>query len=128
MNALPRRLVAAPLSLALAAAVLAALSSPARPSAAPANDPDAREWLAMAYSPVTHVRADSPPMLIMHGDSDKMSPLDQAVRLHDAARAAGAWSRLVVVPGAEHVFLGADIEAQWQVAIDFLGDTIGPRA
>ena len=91
-------------------------------------DPDAREWLAMAYSPVTHVRADSPPMLIMHGDSDKMSPLDQAVRLHDAARAAGAWSRLVVVPGAEHVFLGADIEAQWQVAIDFLGDTIGPRA
>ena len=91
-------------------------------------DPDAREWLAMAYSPVTHGRADSPPMLIMHGDSDTMSPLDQAVRLHDAARAAGAWSRLVVVPGAEHVFLGADIEAQWQVAIDFLGDTIGPRA
>ena len=47
MNALPRRLVAAPLSLALGAALLVALSSPARPSAAPANDPDAREWIQL---------------------------------------------------------------------------------
>jgi hypothetical protein len=47
MTALPRRLVAAPLSLALVAVVLAALSSQARPSAAPANDPDAREWIQL---------------------------------------------------------------------------------
>jgi len=40
--------------------------------------------------------------------------------LHAAAQDVGAESRLVIVPGAEHVFLGADIDQQWQVVTDFL--------
>lgn len=90
-------------------------------------DPAAREWLAMAYSPVTHVRADSPPMLIMHGDRDSLAPLEQAITLYEKARSLGAPSELVVVPGAEHVFLGTDIGQQWQRAIDFLGGHLGMR-
>jgi hypothetical protein len=42
-----RRLVAAPLSVALVAIALAALSPQARPSAAPAGDPDTREWIQL---------------------------------------------------------------------------------
>ncbi len=85
-------------------------------------DSDAREWLAMAYSPVTHLGPTSPPLLIMHGDADGVAPVDQALRFHDRALAVGASSRLVLVPGADHVFLGADLTAQWQVAIDFLAE------
>ena len=91
--------------------------------------PEERTTLAERYSPVTHLRADSPPLLIMHGDQDTMAPFDQAVRLHEAAVAVGAPSRLLVVPGAEHAFLGADIRAQWQTGLDFLaGLFAGGRA
>ena len=88
-------------------------------------DSEARDWLAMAYSPVSHLRADSPSMLIMHGDQDSLAPLEQATRLHERARAVGARSRLIVVPGADHVFVGADIGVQWQAAIDFLQESLG---
>ncbi|HNQ08138.1 MAG TPA: alpha/beta hydrolase [Tetrasphaera sp.] len=86
----------------------------------PDADPDHRAELARRCSPVTYLRPDSPPLLVMHGDRDTMAPLDQAVRLKQAADAAGAACELVVVPGAEHVFLGAAIEPQWDHAIAFL--------
>jgi acetyl esterase/lipase len=73
----------------------------------PAEAPD----VARLASPVTHVRADSPPFLLMHGDADVLVPSRQSERLHDALLAVGASSSLVRVAGQTHMFAGiADTE------------------
>ena len=87
------------------------------PKAAPAEGAD----LALRCSPVAHVRADSPPLLVVHGDADTIAPLDQALRLAQAAESVGASCELVVVPGAEHALLGGPVEPHWDQAIAFLG-------
>lgn len=63
--------------------------------------------LRAVSSPLPLVGPGAPPTLLVHGDADRVVPLEQSVRLHDALQAAGASSRLVVVPGADHGFTGA---------------------
>ena len=58
--------------------------------------------LAREASPLHHVSAGDPPFLILHGDRDPLVPLEQSRRLHEALRAAGVASELVVLPGAGH--------------------------
>lgn len=91
----------------------------------PHVEPTERAARGRRLSPVTHLRTDSPPLLVMQGDHDTISPVEQAIRLHDAARRVGARSELTVVPGAEHAFLGAAIEPLWDRAIDFLAASCG---
>lgn len=85
-----------------------------------------REELARRLSPVHLVRAGSPPMLLMHGDADSISPVEQSVRLHEAALRVGATSHLEVSPGSEHVFHGEPIEPYWDRAITFLREHLVP--
>jgi dipeptidyl aminopeptidase/acylaminoacyl peptidase len=59
---------------------------------------------ARRASPVTHISADDPPLLILHGDKDTTVYLDQAEILRDRCLAAGLEVRLVVVPGGKHGF------------------------
>jgi acetyl esterase/lipase len=56
-------------------------------------------------SPVTYVRGDAPPFLILHGDMDRVVPLSQSESLHTKLTAAGARSNLVVVKNAGHAFI-----------------------
>src|SRR5207247_2461823 len=53
-------------------------------------------------NPITYVSKDDPPFLIVHGDKDDVVPVGQSRILHDALKAAGVDSTLVVVPGAGH--------------------------
>lgn len=56
-------------------------------------------------SPVTHVRADAPPFLIVHGDADTLVPVQAARRF--AGKLRGISDSPVVyaeLPGAHHVF------------------------
>lgn len=53
-------------------------------------------------SPITHVSASAPPVLIIHGTEDETVPFAQAERLHDALQAAGADSQLLPIPGGYH--------------------------
>lgn len=62
---------------------------------------------ARVASPLTYVRNGAPPFLILHGDMDRVVPLEQSRLLDAALRAAGVSSRLVVVTGAEHGLLDA---------------------
>jgi acetyl esterase len=78
----------------------------------------------IAASPVTHVRVDAPPFLIIHGDADFLVPIDQSERLYDALQGAGATVEFVRVPGAGHVFGGTDPRPQMDRAVAFLRDRL----
>jgi acetyl esterase/lipase len=55
-----------------------------------------------AASPMTYVRADLPPFLLVHGNRDSDVPVSQSKRMYHALQAAGVPSTLVVVKNAEH--------------------------
>ncbi|MGY1829189.1 alpha/beta hydrolase fold domain-containing protein [Geodermatophilus sp. SYSU D01180] len=71
--------------------------------APPASVPDA----AAQASPVTHVRADAPPVLLLHGTGDRFVPCVQSERLAEGLRRAGADVELHTYDGADHMWLGA---------------------
>ncbi|CAN5372305.1 alpha/beta hydrolase [soil metagenome] len=61
-----------------------------------------RGTIGRELSPIYHVSPDMPPVLIIHGDADTLTPLDQSERFATAAREVGATVELVVKPGKEH--------------------------
>jgi acetyl esterase/lipase len=65
---------------------------------------DERPDLVAAASPVTHVPADPPPFLFLHGTADLVVPPRQSQRLADALVAAGGQATVELVDGAGHVF------------------------
>ena len=65
------------------------------------SQPD-REDLAKRLSPVTYVRADTPPVLTIHGDADALVPYSHAVRLHDALTKARVKNQLYTIPRGGH--------------------------
>jgi acetyl esterase/lipase len=66
---------------------------------APKNDV---AGLAKQLSPITYVSAQYPPTLIIHGDSDKIVPLQQAQAMDQALARAGVQHKLEVIAGAGH--------------------------
>lgn len=68
-------------------------------------------------SPVYHVTPDDPPTLIIHGDADKLVPIQQAELIIDKLKEASVPAELVVKPGAAHGWSGMDkdlvIIADW---------------
>jgi dipeptidyl aminopeptidase/acylaminoacyl peptidase len=66
---------------------------------APKND---IATLAKQLSPITYATATFPPTLIVHGDSDKVVPLQQAQAMDQALAKAGVAHKLEVIPGGGH--------------------------
>lgn len=60
------------------------------------------EALAKELSPIAYVNAKYPPTLIIHGDSDKVVPLQQARAMDQALANAGVKHKLEVIPGGGH--------------------------
>jgi acetyl esterase/lipase len=58
--------------------------------------------LGKSISPINHVSADDPPTLIIHGDADKLVPIQQAEIIVEKLKGAGVEAKLVVKPGAAH--------------------------
>lgn len=81
--------------------------------------------LALLASPVEHVDAGDPPVLILHGDQDELMPVNQALELDAAYRRAGLVAEMMIINGVGHVarpfFSGPATER----AVDFLHRTIG---
>ena len=53
-------------------------------------------------SPLTHVTADDPPMLLMHGDEDVIVPIKQSEIMESALKQAGVTVWFIRVPGGKH--------------------------
>ncbi len=75
---------------------------------------------ARAASPVTYVRPDAPPVLAFHGTQDGAVGIGQSRRLVAALRAVGAQAELVEVEGADHGFVGIDVDPILDRSVAFL--------
>jgi acetyl esterase/lipase len=64
--------------------------------------PDALPELARLASPVFHVDASDPPLLLLHGDQDPQMPINQAHELQGAYEKLGLPVRFVVMHGSGH--------------------------
>jgi acetyl esterase/lipase len=65
------------------------------------NEPKIVE-VGKQISPITHVSSDDPPTLIIHGDADKLVPIQQADSIVAKLKAAGVPAEVVVKKGAAH--------------------------
>jgi acetyl esterase/lipase len=72
----------------------------------PITDPKRLQEIARQISPVSHVTPDDPPTLIVHGDEDRLVPLQQSQRIVEEFKKAGVETNLVVKKGAGHGWLG----------------------
>jgi acetyl esterase/lipase len=68
----------------------------------PVTDEDKILEIGKKISPIYHVSADTPPTLIVHGDADKLVPIQQAETFIEELKAAGVPAELVVEKGAGH--------------------------
>ncbi len=57
---------------------------------------------AAAVSPITYVNKNSPPVFIVHGDSDPTVPYQQSVALHKKLVEAGVKTEFITVAGGMH--------------------------
>jgi len=67
-----------------------------------ATDPAAWKQIGRDMSPIYHVTANLPPVLIFHGGADTLTPLEQSQSFIARAREDGATVKLVVRPGKQH--------------------------
>lgn len=82
-----------------------------------------REAIAKSVSPITYVRKDAPPILLIHGDHDEVVPYSQATRMHEALDKVGAVNTLVTIPGGEHGnFPDSEVLRAWQAIRKFLAE------
>lgn len=83
----------------------------------PVTDPDKQREIAKAVSPITHVSARCAACLLIHGDKDKLVPMQQSEVFVKKLAEVKVPGKLVVREGAEHGWLTilADVElfADW---------------
>jgi acetyl esterase/lipase len=71
-------------------------------------------------SPVNFVTAHSAPTLMLHGDQDKLIPIEQAYLLRDKLAGAGVINKLVVYPGQGHGWTGEELSNSYQEIAEFI--------
>lgn len=89
-----------------------------KPAFGPRSEtPEGRRELGQEISPVYFVTSNTPPTLIIHGDADKLVPIQQAEVFVKRCQEAGVKAKLVVKEGKAHGWpeLGKDmtILADW---------------
>lgn len=60
-------------------------------------------------SPINFVSASSAPTLMLHGDKDRIVPVEQAYLLRDKLVESGVMNKLIVYPGQGHGWIGDDM-------------------
>ncbi len=76
-------------------------------------------------SPAYHVSADDPPTLIIHGDADKLVPIQQAELILEKLKAAGVDTKLVVKKGAQHGW--PDFLKDFAIVADWFDEHLKPK-
>jgi acetyl esterase/lipase len=65
--------------------------------------------LARLLSPTEHLEADSPPILLLHGENDKVLPIINSIYMMEIAKEKKADVELLIIKNAGHSFNGSNI-------------------
>ncbi|WP_339884913.1 prolyl oligopeptidase family serine peptidase [Polaribacter vadi] len=65
--------------------------------------------LARLLSPTEHLEADSPPILLLHGENDKVLPIINSIYMMQVAKEKNAKVELLIIKNAGHSFNGSNI-------------------
>ncbi len=86
---------------------------PDRKKFVPITDEARITEIGKSISPVNQASSDDPPSLIIHGDADKLVPIQQAELMVEALKKHGVEAKLIVKPGASHGWpkMHEDLEA-----------------
>jgi acetyl esterase/lipase len=76
------------------------------------TDEDRRREIGRRISPISHVSADSPPTLIIHGDADRIVPIQQAESFVAKLKEKKVPVELIVKRGADHGWPGMEKDIQ----------------
>ncbi len=76
--------------------------------------------LAEGVSPLLHVTSDDAPVLLVHGDQDRLVPISNSTRMLAALKEADVPGELVTIEGAAHGFSGEDAQRAVKAWIDWL--------
>ena len=79
-----------------------------------------------AASPVSYVSADDPPVLTLQGDQDALVPVEQAKKLDELMKQAGASHTLMIFEGQGHGFTGTAQEKATSATWDFFAEHLKP--
>lgn len=66
------------------------------------QDPESKQKFGRSLSPLYAIQSNLPPVLILHGDADKLVPIQQAELFLSRASEVGAKTKLVTKKGAAH--------------------------
>ena len=58
--------------------------------------------------------------MMLHGENDKLVPVEQAYMLQDKLEAAGVFHKLIVYPGQGHGWTGEDLEDSFSQVVAFI--------
>jgi len=73
---------------------------------------------AIAASPIHYVSKDDPPFLIVHGEGDRVVPVEQSQRLYEELRKAGVNATLKILPHVGHQAVLMDAVKDAEVFFD----------
>ena len=80
-----------------------------KPAFGPRSDTaEGRQALSKEISPIGFVHSNMPPMLIVHGDADKLVPIYQAQIFEKRVQSVGSPIQVIVKPGKDHGWAGMD--------------------
>ncbi len=63
---------------------------------------DETDPIFQKYSPMTHVKEDAPPFLIVHGSADQAVPISEGENLHQSLLKLGNHSEMLTIEGGGH--------------------------
>lgn len=92
-----------------------------KPAFGPQSDtPEGRQKLGKEISPVNFIHLGQPPVLVIHGDADKLVPIQQAELFVKQSKAAGAVAQLLVKQGKGHGW--PDLSADTPTLVDWFDE------
>ena len=84
-------------------------------------------WMYRQFSPLSHLDKSDPPVLIIHGEEDKVVEVQHAKILSDALTRFGVEHELEIIPGAGHGFgIEADHKNLLPKLVSFLNRHMRP--
>jgi acetyl esterase/lipase len=86
--------------------------------------PDQVPELAKLASPIFHVDAKSPPIMLLHGDQDTQMPLNQVYEMQWAYEQAGKHAEVLILHGVDHDAVPFFRDAPVERVVKFLKRTI----